>query len=362
MIACSDAGETSNGAAESVDDAASQIDDNRIVVGRADDLNLDASAFPDDWSFKSSGSSTGMDSGFRAMKRNGISLTDIIDVRVDLYLDVEEARFEFSKATGERANKLKNIDLGNEAFVYETINGNKIYFRYLNIVAQVHSLASTGLSGSERKAKEWAERLLENIQFKANYEPINTGSAASDITVNGTRYGETIAFGANDAPDDFTLIDATIDSIEDKANTMSPTDAALKWLQNLGYQEHYWEIYDHRFVVSRITQGITVFDDSDGAREFFDFEIGFEEQINGSSERNLSFEWIDGPDLGDRTIWYRTRAVSNLDENQVTFVIVTKFVIGDVIAFLSWNKWNGFPSISDLESLARVVISNSNQP
>jgi hypothetical protein len=152
------------------DSAAIQIDENKIIVGLAGELIFDASAFPDDWDVRGANSSDVDSSYIRGMKRVGTSLPDIIDVRVNLYPDIESARFEFSKAAEERSDELNTIDLGDEAFVYETINGYKIYFRYLNVVANVHSLASGFLWGSEKKALEWSEKLIERIQSTARYD------------------------------------------------------------------------------------------------------------------------------------------------------------------------------------------------
>jgi hypothetical protein len=149
------------------DSATNQTDENKIVVGLAGELIFDASAFPDDWNVSGANSSDVESSYIRGMKRVGISLPDIIEVRVNLYPDIESARSEFSKTAEERSDELNTINLGDEAFGYETINGNKIYFRYLNVVANVHSLASAGLSGSEKKALEWSEKLVERIQRTA---------------------------------------------------------------------------------------------------------------------------------------------------------------------------------------------------
>jgi len=152
------------------DSAASQIDENKIIVYLASELIFDTSAFPDDWNVSGANPSDVDSSYIKGMKRVGISLPEIIEVRVNLYPDIESARSEFSKTAEERSDELNTIDLGDEAFVYETINGNKIYFRYLNVVADVHSLASAGLSGSEKKAREWSEKLIERIQSTARYD------------------------------------------------------------------------------------------------------------------------------------------------------------------------------------------------
>ena len=164
-----------------VDDSVpSQIDENKIVVGLAGELIFDASAFPGDWDVRGANSSDVDSSYIKGMKRVGASLPDIIEVRVNLYPDIESARFEFAKAAEERSDELNIIDLGDEAFVYERINGYEIYFRYLNVVANVHSFASGFLWGSEKKAQEWSEKLIKRIQSTARFAEGQTTSSTTE--------------------------------------------------------------------------------------------------------------------------------------------------------------------------------------
>jgi hypothetical protein len=161
---CADPGEGSSGQVTS--NTASDVDI-RVIVTPADQLNLTSDAFDVGWRVSSDGDATQSSVGAVNVQVGLISaaITDNFRFDVTRTGNTAEARSEMTERRAEKSESfaIKEIDIGDEAFVWGAAGFFEVRFRYRNILGVVSSSASFPYKGSESKARKWAERLYDKI-------------------------------------------------------------------------------------------------------------------------------------------------------------------------------------------------------
>ena len=190
--------------------------DNRVVVTPADQLNLTSEDFDVGWRVSSDGDATQSSVGAVNVQIGLISaaVTDNIHFDVIRSRDLAEARSEMTDRRSEKSASfaIKELNIGDEAFVWGAAGFFEVRFRYRNILGVVSSSASFPYEGSESKARKWAEQLFDKIN---SVGVLGTPLPVPALTATPTAVDTTPDDSGESVPETSTEVPTRIPNVSD---------------------------------------------------------------------------------------------------------------------------------------------------